>query len=135
MTDCIFCKIVSRELPAEIIGEDENFICFLDIKPIAKGHALIVPKKHYKDILEFPTDMELDFFAFLQKMTKKIIAAVGAHGYNIGMNNGAAAGQVIFHQHTHIIPRFNDDGLVSWPSKELSPEEIAEIKQQILNVH
>lgn len=132
MNDCIFCKIVNKEIPAHIIGETEEFLCFLDLKPITEGHALIVPKRHFKDLSEFPEELDKGYFAFVQEMVGKIIPAVGADGYNIGMNNGKAAGQVIFHQHTHLIPRYDDDGLTSWPHNEPDEEALVRTKARIL---
>jgi histidine triad (HIT) family protein len=133
MDDCLFCKIVAGEIPCQKIGESEHFICFLDIKPITEGHSLIVPKEHFTDITEFPDDLDVEFFAFAKEMARKITKAVGAQGFNLGMNNGAAAGQVVFHQHTHLIPRFDDDGLSSWPHQSPSQEELERVKKKILS--
>ncbi len=131
MTDCLFCKIIAGALPAEVIGESEHFLCFLDIKPITRGHALVVPKQHCRDLQDFPDGLEAEYLTFLKTMSQAIVSAVGADGYNIGMNNGAAAGQVIFHQHTHIIPRFANDGLTSWPDHDASPDELAALAERI----
>jgi histidine triad (HIT) family protein len=75
----------------------------------------------------------LSSFAFAKEMARKITKAVGAQGFNLGMNNGAAAGQVVFHQHTHLIPRFDDDGLSSWPHQSPSQEELERVKKKILS--
>jgi histidine triad (HIT) family protein len=105
---CIFCQIVRNEKPANIIYEDGRTIAFLDIRPISEGHTLVVPKKHYRDIHEIP-DKEA---AFLFKVAKKVATAVekgvNADGISIFQNNGRAAGQVIFHIHVHIVPRFEE---------------------------
>ncbi len=132
MSDCIFCKIVKGEIPCEKLGENDDFICFLDIKPINEGHALIVPKRHFRDLMDFPAELDKGYFAFCQEMARKIVKAVKADGFNLGMNNGAAAGQIVLHQHTHIIPRFSDDALGSWPPKDATPEELAAIRKRIL---
>jgi histidine triad (HIT) family protein len=132
MDDCIFCKIVKGEIPCHKIGENDDFICFLDIKPISEGHALIVPKQHFTDVTEFPKDLDVSFFSFVQEMSKKIVDAVGADGFNLGMNTGKAAGQVVFHQHTHVIPRFEGDGFATWPHQDKTNEELEEIKKKIL---
>lgn len=132
MTECIFCRIVKGEIPCNKIGENDDFLCFLDIKPITEGHALIVPKRHFTDIMEFPPELDREYFAFAQEMAKRIIRAVDADGFNLGMNNGKAAGQVVMHQHTHIIPRFDGDGLSSWPSADVTPEELALLQKRIL---
>lgn len=131
MTDCLFCKIIKGDIPAETIGESEHFICFLDIKPINKGHALIAPKQHFKDFTEFPESLAKEFVTFAKDMAQKITTVMKADSFNLSMNNGAASGQVIFHQHTHIIPRYNDDGLKSWPHKETTSHELKKIAEQI----
>lgn len=130
--DCVFCKIIAGEIPCQKIGENDEFICFLDIKPINEGHALVVPKRHFTDIMEFPEELDKGYFAFVQEMVRKIMPAVHADGFNIGMNNGRAAGQLVFHQHTHIIPRFDDDGLKSWPDKDVTSEQLEQTKEKIL---
>jgi len=130
--DCVFCKIVRGEIPCHKIFEDDDFIAFLDIKPINKGHTLVVPKTHFKDLFDFPVILEEKFLNFLKKVSFAVKKAVGADGLNVAMNNGEAAGQVIFHQHTHIIPRFKDDGLKTWPDKEFSNEELVKIKAEII---
>ncbi len=130
--DCIFCKIVKGDIPCHKIGENDDFLCFLDINPISKGHALIVPKRHFKDVMEFPKELDEGYFAFAQDMAAKIVQAVAADGFNLGMNNGEAAGQVVMHQHTHIIPRFDGDGLAAWPPQEVSQDELLALKEKIL---
>ena len=116
--NCIFCKIAKKEIPSEIINEDELFMTFVDIKPINKGHLLVIPKKHSRNISEM-IDPELSkYLAFVKESAEQMKTSLGCDGYNIGMNNEPAAGQIIFHSHFHIIPRYKDDGLTSWPDKE-----------------
>ncbi len=134
MDDCIFCKIVKGEIPCEKIGENKDFLCFLDIKPINDGHALIIPKRHFKDLMEFPPELDKEYFAFVQEMARKVISAVKADGFNLGMNNGRAAGQIVFHQHTHLIPRFNNDNFANWPQKERTPAQLEAMRKKILGV-
>jgi histidine triad (HIT) family protein len=132
MDDCIFCKIVRGEIPCLKLGENKEFLCFLDIKPITDGHALIVPKRHFADVMEFPPDLDARYFAFVQEMARKIIPVVKADGFNLGMNNGRAAGQLVFHQHTHLIPRFDGDGLRTWPHKEVTQGELGLLRERIV---
>lgn len=105
----IFEKICAREIPAYIVYEDDDIISFLDISQATKGHTLVVPKKAYKNIYEMPDDL----LAKLMKVVKKISIAInqGFHptGLNILNNNGADAGQTVFHFHVHIIPRYTSD--------------------------
>ncbi len=132
MDDCVFCRIVKGEIPCQKIGENKEFLCFLDIKPVNEGHALIIPKRHFADVMEFPEELDRGYFAFVQEMARRIIPAVGADGFNLGMNTGAAAGQVVFHQHTHLIPRFKDDDLGSWKHRDATPEELVRTRKKIL---
>ena len=116
MKDCIFCKIVKGELPSNKLYEDSEALAFLDITPANLGHALVIPKKHFKNILETPEDI----MAHMMKIVKKIshgLEALNPDGININMNNKEAAGQVVFHSHIHVIPRFKSDGFELWHGK------------------
>ena len=120
---CIFCKIVAGELPADKIYEDEKSLVFLSIGPINKGHALVIPKEHYNDYLDTPDELLVHLTQVGKKVAQAVKQATGANGINFGVNNGVAAGQLIFHTHLHIIPRFNNDGLKSWPDKEYENDD------------
>ena len=116
--DCIFCKLIRGELPCSKVLETETILAFLDIAPINKGHALVIPKGHYQDIWAVPSDMAAHMQEAIQKVGRGLVAALGAQGLNVGMNNGTAAGQLVFHAHWHLIPRFTGDGLAIWPPKK-----------------
>jgi len=131
MTDCIFCKIVAGEIPADKIYEDDQVVAFLDIRPVSRGHALVVPKIHTADILSTNEAMLAAAMARVKKIAEGVVAATGAAGFNLGVNNGAAAGQVVFHLHFHIIPRFSNDGLKPWPNAESEPASRAEMAAEI----
>jgi histidine triad (HIT) family protein len=131
MKDCIFCKIIKKELPCYKIYEDDKFLAFLDIQPISKGHTLIIPKEHYNTFEETPVELLSEMIKVVNKVGIAIKKATKSDGFNIGLNNGEAAGQIIFHTHFHIIPRFNNDGLSTWPSVECSKEEFKEISENI----
>ena len=131
MQDCIFCKIVKKEIPCEKIYEDEVVFAFLDINPVNIGHTLIIPKEHYENIFELPEDVAIH----IMKITRKISSAIkksGADGINISINNGKAAGQVVFHSHTHVIPRFIGDNLPLWPARTAKEGELKEIAKKII---
>ena len=115
---CIFCRIVKGELPCTRIYEDDHVFAFLDINPIAKGHLLVIPKGHYATLVDIPEDCNARFAPVLAKLGKALMTATGAAGFNCLQNNFAAAGQIVFHSHWHIIPRFEDDGLKHWPHNE-----------------
>ncbi len=131
MEDCIFCKIIKNEIPSEKIYEDDLVLAFLDIKPVNIGHTLIIPKKHFENLFELPEEIAIH----IMKITKKIGLAIkksGADGVNISINNGKAAGQIIFHSHTHIIPRFIGDNLPVWPAKTPKEGQLKEIAKKII---
>jgi len=133
MNDCIFCKIIKKEIPSEnFVYENDKIVAFLDIHPNNPGHTLIVPREHHKDLLETPDDVLAEILSKTKKIAPAIMKAVGAQGFNSIFNTKPAAGQVIFHTHMHIIPRFTNDGLKHWPDKHLSPEQMKKVKEQIL---
>lgn len=105
---CIFCKIVRKEAPASVVYEDDKVIAFMSIQPINIGHTLVVPKKHYENIYEIPEDEIAYLYRIVKKLAHAVQKAVNADGIRIIQNNGATAGQVIFHMHVHIIPATKD---------------------------
>ncbi len=109
MTDCIFCKIASGEIPTKKIYEDQKFLAFLDVNPRAVGHCLIIPKKHAATLTDLPKEDAGPIFQIVQHLAKIITERLGAKGYNIGSNNGESAGQAVPHLHLHIIPRYDTD--------------------------
>lgn len=129
--DCLFCKIIKGEIPSEKIYEDEHTFAFLDINPVNIGHTLLVPKKHSQNIFDIETKNLEEIVPTLKKLSLSIKEAVGADGINIISNNGEAAGQLVFHLHLHIIPRFADDGLKNWHGKNYSKEEMTETAEKI----
>lgn len=131
--NCLFCKIIKGDIPSDKVYEDELFYAFLDIKPINLGHSLIVPKKHFENIFEIDEEYLEKLGEVIQKVSKAVKAGTNADAINIGMNNGQEAGQIIMHAHIHIIPRFKDDGLQSWGSKEVSNEDLSLIAKKIKN--
>jgi len=109
--DCIFCKIVSGEIKSEKIYEDDNFFVINDIKPIAKGHCLIITKNHYETILDMPSTLGTELLSLIKKQGLRLIKDSGAEGFNLVENVFSAAGQIVMHVHFHVIPRKKDDGL------------------------
>ena len=132
--DTIFTKIIKREIPAEIIYEDDEFISFLDIKTTNEGHSLVVPKNVYENYFDMPDEMVEKFAVLIKKIAPRIKEAVSADGVNLIMNNGKEAGQIIFHAHMHIIPRFSGDGFSHWPGKDMTPEELKKTAEKIKKV-
>jgi len=133
MENCIFCKISKGEIPCNKIYEDKLTLAFLDINPVNIGHTLIIPKKHFENIYDVPEDT----VTHIMKVAKKISIAIkklGSDGINIGINNGKAAGQIVFHFHIHIIPRFLGDNLPPWPARTPKKGEIKEIAKKIISM-
>lgn len=131
MNDCIFCKIIKGEIPHHIIYQDGDTFAFLDIKPINKGHTLVIPKKHYENIYEIPEDILKKVILTTQKIAKSIKEVLKPNGMNITLNNESAAGQVVPHLHFHIMPRYNGDGYQLWEGSEYKKDEGEEISSKI----
>jgi histidine triad (HIT) family protein len=130
--DCIFCKIIREELPSSQVYADDAVIAFLDIAPTAKGHTLIVPRKHYTTVFDVPPDLGPALLSATRQVGAALMRGLGAEGVNVMQNNHPAAGQVVFHVHWHIIPRFTGDGLSLWPqSAYASMEEMRETAARI----
>lgn len=108
--NCLFCNIVKKEIPAEVIDEDGETLAFLDINPRAPGHAMVIPNKHYEILGDVPDEELGSLFRGVKRVAKRITEALGANGLTIGINQGRASGQVVEHLHIHLIPRFTDDG-------------------------
>ncbi len=131
MEECIFCKIINGEIPSSKVYEDNKVIAFLDTAPVNKGHTLVLPKEHHKDILDTPAETLTELMKVSKKVAKAVMKATGAEGFNLGVNNGKIAGQLVMHLHFHIMPRFENDGLKLWPGKEYEGNERDEIAEKI----
>ena len=132
MEDCIFCKIIKGEIPSTKIYENEYVYAFLDIMPVNKGHTLVIPKKHSRNLLEDDVEDLKHCIEAAQKVATAVMRAVNADGFNLGVNTNSAAGQAVFHTHFHIIPRFEDDGLRAWPHKEYGEGEMLPLGNKII---
>ena len=131
MNNCIFCQIIKGELPAVKVYEDADILAFLDIHPVNLGHILIVPKTHYTSILDTPDATLAKLISAVKKMAPAVLKAVNANSFNLGVNSGAPAGQVIFHTHFHIMPRHQGDGYKLWGAKAYGPGEMEKIGETI----
>ena len=131
MDECIFCKIASGSIPSSKVYEGEKILAFLDIRPVNKGHVLIIPKEHAETLLDVPENTLKDMIVLAKKVGKTFRKSLKADGFNIGMNNFSAAGQVVFHAHVHVIPRYQGDGLQHWPAKTYDEGEIDSYKEKI----
>ena len=111
-SECIFCKIIKGDIPSFKVYEDEMFIAILDRFPASKGHTLIIPKNHHKDIFGLPQSEAEAIYPLAKNLASKIKERFDADGINIVQNNGEAAGQTVDHFHLHIIPRKNKDEII-----------------------
>jgi histidine triad (HIT) family protein len=109
--DCLFCKIINGSIPSEKVYEDELFIAILDINPINKGHLLVLPKRHSENIFDLEEPEISNVMKVIKKLSQALMKTLNAEGVNIIQNNCKAAGQIIFHSHFHIIPRFSGDNI------------------------
>ncbi len=130
--NCVFCKIVRNELPSAKLFETEKVLAFLDIAPINKGHALVIPKRHFVDIHDLPEEEFKEIATVIKRIASAVKKATNAEGINVLQANGKAAGQEVFHFHVHIIPRFNDDNSgFKWLKKAYSEGEMQEFQKKI----
>jgi histidine triad (HIT) family protein len=123
--DCIFCKIIAGELPSQIVDSDDRTISFMDISPATRGHALVVPRKHVRDLLEIDQDDLEATIVAAQRLARRAKERLGADGVNLLNSCGQAAWQTVFHFHIHVIPRYEDDPLrLPWVPAEGDRDEI-----------
>lgn len=130
--NCIFCKLANGEIPTNSIYEDNNFKVILDNAPATKGHALILPKSHYKNLYEIPEDTAAEVMKLAKKMAVSMTEKLGCDGFNLLQNNNEVAGQTVFHFHMHLIPRYADDNQrLAMPPMEITPDEIAKVRDEL----
>ncbi len=129
-SNCIFCKLANGEIPTNSIYEDDNYKVILDMGPATRGHALILPKDHYKNLYEMPEESVAGAFKLAKKMAVEMTQKLGADGFNIVQNNNEVAGQTVFHFHVHLIPRYEGDGQsINWKPLEPTSEELIAVKE------
>ena len=135
MSDCIFCKIISGEIPSAKVYEDEEVYAFLDISQVTKGHTLLIPKTHKKNIFEFSQEEASRLFQRVPIIAEALKATYSPEGLNILNNNGETAGQTVFHYHIHLIPRYGrEDGfhpVFKTHDSEYTGEDLQQIAQEI----
>jgi histidine triad (HIT) family protein len=129
--NCIFCKVIAGELPSQRVDEDERTVTFMDINPATRGHALVVPRRHARDLLEIsPEDLAATALA-AQRIARRIQEQLGVDGVNLLNSCGEAAWQTVFHFHVHVIPRYEGDSLrLPWVPAAGDSEEIAAAAQE-----
>ena len=130
--NCIFCKIANGEIPSRTIEENEIFRVVLDVAPATKGHALILPKEHCKNLYDLPEETAEKVMKMAQKIALKMKENLKCDGVNLVQNNEEVAGQTVFHFHLHVIPRYKDDEqTIGWKPQQLTAEELDEICKKL----
>ena len=130
--NCIFCKIANGDIPSKTLYENEEFRVILDLAPATKGHALILPKSHFKNLYELPEETAGKAMMLAKKMATTMTEKLGCDGFNVVQNNNEVAGQTVFHFHMHLIPRYeNDNQRIAWNPTEMTQDELEAVKNQI----
>ena len=129
--ECIFCKIIKNEIPNHLVYEDDYVKAFLDIAPVQPGHVLVVSKQHVENLGQVDEVVLGHLIKAVQTIGESLKKSLGAKGYNIIVNDGAAAGQLIDHFHFHLIPRHKAEELQSWPQGQYQASEIEAMAKKI----
>jgi histidine triad (HIT) family protein len=132
MADCVFCKIVAKQIPATVVHEDEHTLAFMDIGQVNPGHVLVAVKKHAENIFALDDAQAAAVFRAAARVARAIRSAFEPQGLSVYQANGAAAGQTVMHLHLHLVPRHEGDGMaLSWPVKNPPREKLVEYAQRI----
>lgn len=132
--NCIFCKIISGEIPSRTIYEDSDFKVILDVNPASKGHALILPKDHCANVYEISEELLVKAVKLAKKLASHMTEVLHCDGLNVLQNNGEVAGQTVFHFHMHLIPRYENmknKDLLNWTHEEFTDDEQDEICRKL----
>ena len=130
--DCIFCKIIAGELPSQTVDEDERTVAFMDINPATRGHLLVVPRNHARDLLEISSEDLAATMATVHRVAGRVSERLSPAGINLLNSCGAAAWQTVFHFHVHVIPRYEDDPLrLPWIPSGGDPAEIEAVAREL----
>jgi histidine triad (HIT) family protein len=130
--DCIFCRIAAGELPAEVVQEDEHTVAFMDINPWTRGHALVIPRNHSKDLLEIDDEDLARTASAAKRLAARMKERLNADGVNLLNACGPAAWQTVFHFHVHVIPRYEDDPLqLPTRPQEADKEDLAAVAAEL----
>lgn len=115
MPACLFCEIAAGDVPAQVVLEEDEFVAFLDTRPVFKGHTLLVPRRHVVTLPDLPADLRDGFLASMQRLATAMVEGIGAQGSFVAMNNTVS--QSVAHLHCHVVPRTKGDGLRGffWP--------------------
>ena len=132
MSNCVFCRIVAKEIPATLVHEDEHTLAFMDIGQVNPGHVLVAVKHHAENIYALEDAQAAAVFRAAAKVARAIRGAFEPQGLSVYQANGAAAGQTVLHLHIHLVPRYEGDGMaLTWPVKNPPREKLVEYAGKI----
>jgi histidine triad (HIT) family protein len=132
MSNCVFCRIMAKEIPATVVHEDEHTLAFMDIGQVNPGHVLVAVKKHVENIFVLEDAQAAAVFRSAARVARAIRGAFEPQGLSVYQANGAAAGQTVLHLHIHLVPRYEGDGMaLTWPVKNPPREKLAEYAEKI----
>jgi len=132
MNNCVFCRIMAKEIPATVVHEDEHTLAFMDIGQVNPGHVLVAVKKHAENIFALNEAQAAAVFCSAAKVARAIRTAFEPQGLSVYQANGAVAGQTVLHLHIHLVPRYEGDGMaLTWPVNNPPREKLAEYAQKI----
>ena len=132
MSECIFCRIVAKQIPATVVHEDEDTLAFMDIGQVNPGHVLVTVKKHADNIFSLDEAQAAAVFRSAAKVARAIRGAFEPQGLSVYQANGRAAGQTVFHLHIHLVPRYEGDGMaLTWPVKNPPREKLVKYAEKI----
>lgn len=131
MENCIFCKIINKQIPSSIVYEDDDVIAFLDISQATKGHTLVLPKKHYSNLLEIDDEVLAKLIKVAKLIASTMVESLGAKGFNLVNNCNEVAGQSVMHFHLHIIPRYDHEEFIIAPKNSSDDIDLKQVQEQI----
>ncbi len=132
MSDCVFCRIVAKQIPATVVQEDAGTLAFMDIGQVNPGHVLVALKSHADNLFELQDAQAAAVFRAVARVARAILDAFAPQGLSVYQANGKAAGQTVFHFHVHLVPRHENDGMnLTWPVKNPPREKLEEYAAKI----
>lgn len=131
MAKCVFCEIIVNNIQSYKIYEDKNIVCLLDINPISRGHCLMIPKKHFKNIFDIDMESLKQIIIATKKVSKLLRVKLNTRGINILHASGKEAQQSVSHFHFHLVPRYKNDNLDAWPKSNYKEKSLKKVYQNI----
>jgi histidine triad (HIT) family protein len=132
MANCVFCKIIAKEIPANVVHEDEHTLAFMDLGQVNPGHVLVAVKAHAENVYALDDVQAGAVFRSVARVARAIRAAFAPQGLSVYQANGSAAGQTVFHFHVHLVPRYENDGMnLTWPVKNPARDKLEEYAAKV----